>query len=120
MKGVHEMMTGDGMDRTAELETGSAPGPGNGGAEVSPDPFHLAAEDRDRLAHDLSDTLVRKMFTVSLDLHAALSRIEHGTGDGHAAEKIRHAIVGLDQAIDDIRNGVFVGGRPGRSPRHDR
>lgn len=63
--------------------------------------------DRERIAEDLSDPLVRLLFAVSLDLHAALSR----TGDRPATEKIHSAIAGLDQAIKELRAAVFDIGR---------
>jgi signal transduction histidine kinase len=80
--------------------------------DISDDVLRTLTEDRGRIAHDLNDTLVRQMFAVSLDLHAALARIDQDIDDRHAAEKIRHAIGGLDQAIKDIRNTVFGLGKP--------
>lgn len=45
------------------------------------------------------DALVQQMFAVSLDLHAALTRVNNR----RAADRIRHAIEGLDQAIDQVQ-----------------
>jgi hypothetical protein len=114
------MMIGDSVGRSAEPAIdGGAPQTGDGRAEISPEVL-LLTEHHDRLAHDLNDTLIRQMFAVSLDLHAALSHIEYDTGDRHAAEKIRHAIVGLDQAIDDIRDGAVAANGLGGRRRRDR
>ncbi len=70
-------------------------------------------EEHERIARDLDDTLVHQIFAVSLDLSAALARID----DHLAAEKVLHAIDGLDQAIKDLRITVFESsatGIPGR------
>jgi signal transduction histidine kinase len=80
--------------------------------DISDDVLRTLTEDRGRIAHDLNDTLVRQIFAISLDLHAALARIDQDIDDRLAAEKIRHAIGGLDQAIKDIRNAVFGLGNP--------
>jgi signal transduction histidine kinase len=71
------------------------------------DVLSALAEDRGRIAHDLNDTLISQMFAVSLDLHAALARIDPDIDDLRAAEKIRRAISGLDRAIKDLRNIVM-------------
>jgi signal transduction histidine kinase len=107
------MMIDDSAAPSVAAEIGAASEQGGESADVPSEVLLRLTEDRDRLAHDLNDTLVRRMFAVSLDLHAALSRIEHATGDRYAAEKIRQAIAGLDQAIDDIRHSVARGGRLG-------
>lgn len=76
-----------------------------GGPGALPDELvgRRLSTDRERIADDLSDSLVRRLFAVSLDLYAALSR----TGDRLAADKIRTAITGLDQAIKELRAAVF-------------
>jgi signal transduction histidine kinase len=80
--------------------------PADGPAGHSNDALYALIEDHDRIVHDVNDTLVHQMFAVSLHLHAALSRIERNVDKGSAAEKIRHAIAGLDQTIRDLRNAV--------------
>lgn len=60
-------------------------------------------DDRERIAYDLADVLIRRMFAISLDLHSALARI----GDEQAARKVRAAITSLDQSINDVRVSVF-------------
>jgi signal transduction histidine kinase len=98
-------MTTDDFDRLTHVSPAPRPEPSHD-AEVSREALGLLAEYRDRLARDLNDTLIRQMFAVSLDLHAALSRIDHDFGDRRAADKIRKAINGLDQAITDLRNAI--------------
>lgn len=125
MKGVIEMTTSDDANRPGESATGHLPRPGDGGtagmagAAGAGEAGYRLTDERDLLAHDLNDTFVRQMFAISLDLHAALSHLEHGTGGPHAAEKIRRAIAGLDQAIDGLRNAI-VGGQFDTYRRRDR
>jgi hypothetical protein len=82
------------------------------------------AEDGEQLARDLHDIIVHRMFAVGLDLHAALAHIENDTAYRLAAEKIRHAIDNLNQAIGDLRTAVVGHGgydgygiTRGRGPR---
>jgi signal transduction histidine kinase len=89
-------------DRGADAQRQTA----DGSASISNDAQYALTEDHDRIAHDVNDTIVHQMFAVSLDLHAALSRMDHDIDDHYAAEKVRHAITGLDQAIRDLRNAV--------------
>lgn len=70
---------------------------------MAPDLVRHLSEDHDRIARQLNDLVVRRIFAVGLDLEAALALI----GQHRAAEKIRHAIGELDQAIIDIRDTVF-------------
>ena len=60
-------------------------------------------EDHERLAHDLNDIVVRRIFAAGLDLQAALLLI----GNHCAGDRIHDAVVQLDQAIMDIRDTVF-------------
>lgn len=60
-------------------------------------------EEHESRARHLGDTLVHQIFAVSLDLSAALTNID----DHRAAEKVLHAINGLDQAIKDLRMTAF-------------
>jgi len=89
-------------DRGADAQRETA----DGSAGISNDAQHALTEDHDRIAHDVNDTIVHQMFAVSLDLHAALSRMDHHIDERYAAEKVRNAITGLDQAIRDLRNAV--------------
>jgi signal transduction histidine kinase len=76
------------------------------------------ADDRDRIAGELSDIVVRRLFSAGLALEAALGLI----GEHRAAARIQHAISELDLAIRDIRDvcSIPVGRArlpPGRSGR---
>ncbi len=65
-------------------------------------PWRLT-EDHDRIAKDINDVVVHRLFSAGLTLETAL-----GLMDGHrAADRIRLAIDELDQAISDIRNAIF-------------
>jgi signal transduction histidine kinase len=98
--------TSDDLRRPLGPDTSAVREPARSHADISPDVLDALTEEHDRIAHDLNNTLMHQMFAVSLDLHAALTRIDHDIDDQHAAEKIRHAISGLDQAIKDLRNAI--------------
>ena len=61
------------------------------------------AEDHERIAAELDDLLVHRLFSAGLSLQAALSLL----GDHPAAEKIWDTINDLDRAIADLRNILF-------------
>ncbi len=61
----------------------------------------------DRFGSGMADQLVRRLFAVGLDLHAALAYIEAHIAEHTAVEKIHDAIGGLDDAIKDFRGVVF-------------
>jgi len=63
---------------------------------------HLT-EDHDRIARDMNDVVIHRIFAAGLDLQAAVGLI----GDQRVASKICHAIDELDQAIRDIRDTIF-------------
>lgn len=74
-----------------------------GDATVTPDLIRHLTADHDRIAKELNDVVVRRIFAAGLDLQAALSQI----GQHHATALIRHAIDELDLAITDIRDTIF-------------
>jgi signal transduction histidine kinase len=76
-----------------------APGRAVDSAEVT----RALAKDHDRIAQDMTDVVVHRIFAAGLDLQAALGLI----GDHPGTEKIYHAIDELDQAIRDIRDAIF-------------
>lgn len=55
----------------------------------------------------MADVLVRRLFAVGLDLHAALTYLEAKVSEHTATHKIHNAIGGLDDAIRDLRASVF-------------
>ena len=90
------------LTRGPPAGSGQAPA-GTGAADVI---RHLA-DDHDRLARDLNDVVVHRIFAAGLDLQAALGLI----GERPGSSRIYHAIDELDQAIRDIRDVTF-GVRP--------
>jgi len=60
-------------------------------------------EDRDRIARDLHDHVIQRVFAAGLSLQSALPRI----GDAEAARRVRSAVEQLDQTVRDIRTTIF-------------
>jgi two-component system, NarL family, sensor histidine kinase DevS len=61
-------------------------------------------DDRDRIARDLHDTVIQRLFAVGLSLQGALSReVAHP-----AFERVRRAIDDIDDTIRDIRSAIFA------------
>lgn len=89
--------------------------PTDGEAAASAELARHLTEDRDRIAHGISDVVIRRIFAAGLDLHAALALL----GEHRATSKIWHAIDELDRAISDIRNTVFDGRRATHGPDAD-
>ena len=61
-------------------------------------------DDRERIARDLHDTVIQRLFAVGLSLQGALTR---ATGDP-AIERIQLAIDEIDVTIRDIRSSIFA------------
>jgi PAS domain S-box-containing protein len=62
------------------------------------------ADDRDRIARDLHDTVIQRLFAEGLGLQAALA----GVGDPvETRARLESTIDGLDQTIKDLRSAVF-------------
>jgi signal transduction histidine kinase len=59
--------------------------------------------DRDRIATDLRDKVIQRMFTAGLTLQSAASR----TGDGEVQQRIEASIDELDQAVRLLRDAIF-------------
>jgi PAS domain S-box-containing protein len=60
-------------------------------------------DDRERIARDLHDTVIQRLFAVGLSLQTALSR----TADTDTAGRIGAAINEIDDTIRDIRTAIF-------------
>jgi signal transduction histidine kinase len=60
-------------------------------------------EDRDRIARDLHDHVIQRVFAAGLSLQSALPRI----GDAEAARRVRSAVEQLDETVRDIRTTIF-------------
>ena len=59
-------------------------------------------EDRERIARDLHDTVIQRLFAAGMTLQMAESRADEPTGD-----RIRAVVDELDQTIRDIRQAIF-------------
>jgi signal transduction histidine kinase len=75
-------------------------------------------EDRDRIARDLHDHVIQRVFAAGLSLQSVLPRID----DAEAANRVRSAVDQLDETVRDIRTTIFdlhtaAGSRDGDSLR---
>ncbi len=61
------------------------------------------AEDRERLARDLHDTVIQEIFAVGLGLQSVAGRIDDPT----AAARVSSVIDDLDRVIRQIRTAIF-------------
>ena len=61
-------------------------------------------DDRERIARDLHDTVIQRLFAVGLSLQGAASR---ATGDP-ALERMNQAIDDIDDTIREIRSAIFA------------
>jgi signal transduction histidine kinase len=61
-------------------------------------------EDRERIARDLHDTVIQRLFATGMSLQG-LSRL---TKDAEVAHRIQQAIDDLDDTIRDIRGAIFA------------
>ena len=61
------------------------------------------AEDRERLARDLHDTVIQEIFAVGLGLQSVVGRIDEPT----AAARVSSIIDDLDRVIRQIRTAIF-------------
>ena len=59
-------------------------------------------EDHDRIARDLHDMVIQRIFAVALRLEAASEVV-----DGLAAERMQEAVAALDGVIRDLRTSIF-------------
>ena len=60
-------------------------------------------EDRGRIARDLHDHVIQRVFAAGLSLQSALLRID----DAEAATRVRSAVEQLDETVRDIRTTIF-------------
>ncbi|MGV9697809.1 sensor histidine kinase [Streptomyces sp. NPDC003470] len=60
-------------------------------------------EDRDRIARDLHDLAIQRLFATAMTLQSAGRFIEHGT----AKERVLRAVGDLDETIKIIRSTIF-------------
>jgi len=75
--------------------------------------------DRDRIARDLHDLVIQRLFATGMSLEGGMPLLP----DGDAADRVRRAVDELDGTIRDIRSAIYTlqardeAGRPGL---HDR
>ena len=77
-------------------------------------------EDRERIARDLHDTVIQRMFAIGLSLQGAASRL--AATDPAESERLLRATEDLDETVRHIRSTVFELQRPripGRSLRQE-
>jgi signal transduction histidine kinase len=67
------------------------------------------ADERERIARDLHDTVLQRLFGLGLELQATAMR-----SDGASAERLESAVDEIDRIIRDIRTSVFTLGASGR------
>ena len=77
------------------------PPPGRAGDWA--DAMLLLVRDRDRIAGDMNDLVVHRLFSAGLTLEMALGLM----GDHPGAGKVQDAVDELDLAIRNVRNVVF-------------
>ena len=71
-------------------------------AQVERAQFALVA-DRERIARDLHDHVIQRLFAVGMGLQAAA----HTIGDARALERIEESVEELDATIRDVRSTIF-------------
>ena len=64
--------------------------------------FTLVA-DRERIARDLHDHVIQRLFAVGMSLQAAA----HGIADARALDRIENCVEELDATIRDVRSTIF-------------
>jgi signal transduction histidine kinase len=73
-------------------------------AEHRSDAQRLALfEDRDRIARDLHDLVIQRLFATGMSLQGTMARL----GDPEIAHRVEQSIDALDETIRDIRSAIF-------------
>lgn len=60
-------------------------------------------EDRERIARELHDTVIQRLFATGMSAQALAGRV----GDDEAADRLRRIVDDLDTTIRDIRTAIF-------------
>ena len=63
--------------------------------------------DRDRIARDLHDHVIQRLFAVGLTLQGSLRRLGHDPAGGGVREQVEQAVGELDRTVRDIRTSIF-------------
>ena len=62
-------------------------------------------EDRERIARDLHDTVIQRLFATGMSLQSTIGLVR--SDPPTAIERVEHAIDDLDVTIKDIRTAIF-------------
>jgi signal transduction histidine kinase len=68
----------------------------------------LLVEERDRIARDLHDHVVQRLFATGLSLHSALPQLDEEMG-----QRVSQAMYAIDETIRQIRNTILTLKSPG-------
>ncbi len=72
----------------------------------------VLADDRERIARDLHDTVIQRLFGAGLQLQATMSG-----ADDHTRERLQATIGDLDETIKELRSAIFALQGVGPSPQ---
>jgi signal transduction histidine kinase len=72
----------------------------------------VLTDERERVARDLHDTVIQRMFGAGLNLQAIAGMI----GPGPAAERLDAVVVDIDDSIRELRSIIFALGLTGEEP----
>jgi signal transduction histidine kinase len=72
-------------------------------------------EERERIAADLHDHVIQRLFATALSLQALAT----GLGPGRSAERVLDGVRELDTTISQIRTAIHTLQRPPGTPAHD-
>ena len=68
-------------------------------------------EDRDRIAKDLHDVVIQRLFAIAMTLMSAVRLVERP----EASDRVQHAVDELDETIRQIRSTIFALQSPART-----
>lgn len=63
-------------------------------------------EDRDRIAHDLHDHVIQRLFAAGLSLQALTARLQ-GPGQAEVRTRLAGVVSQLDEVVRDVRTTIF-------------
>ena len=75
---------------------------------VEADRLRAIAEDHDRIASDLHDTVIQRLFALGLGVQG----LAGATQDRHLGERLSEAVDSIDEIIGEIRSTIFGLRRP--------
>ncbi|MEH3077193.1 MAG: histidine kinase [Quadrisphaera sp.] len=94
-------------DEEVALALAAIAGTAVANADLHTDAQRLAVlEDRDRIAHDLHDHVVQRLFAAGLSLRAATSRLDQAR-DAALTASLSGVVTQLDEVVRDIRTTIF-------------